>query len=240
MLPGGYSRTATMDARDAMALALARLLEGIDRQIGGERIKFARVYDEWPSPDDKYDCPAACILSAPEWTYDDSGDTPKIMEQTLEANADPSGENDDPPNYALYKTAEVLEQFSLVLRVNTVAQRSMLKLAVEEVFQTRNITMDPCGQRYGLLLDLPEYYGLQARASLLRGQNSDNDDSAMRNQREATFIVSMQTAKVQVGGVWPFAATITRNTQTATGDDISSGTTAFSDPIQIPAKLRSL
>jgi len=238
MLRSEYSRTATMDSRDACAAALKRILVGIDREINGERIKFAQVFDEWPSYDDKYDCPAACVLPPPEWTYDDTS-TPKLMEQTVELQpipapiGDPSDPAQEPPAFGLWKTAEMLDQFQIVLRASTPAQRAMLKLAIAEAFQTPNVGMDPGGQRYGLLVDLPDYYGITARAAIQRGQNSDNEDSAARNQREATFVVSMQTAEVQVGGVWPMGLTITRKTQTGDGQPISTGV------ITIPPPTRS-
>jgi hypothetical protein len=235
MLREEYSHTATMDVRDACALALKRLLLSIDRTIEGEHIQFAQVFDEWPTSDDKFDCPAACVLPPPEWRYDDTGGTPKLMEQTIEPLPIPTPADGAivPPAFGLFKTAEMLDEFGIILRTTTTAKRSMLKLAVEEAFQTANVTMDPNGQRYGLLLDLPEYYDLKARASLLRGQNSDSDDAAMRNQREATFVVSMQAPKVQVGAVWPLALTVTRATQTADGATISTAV------VQIPTPYRS-
>ena len=45
----------------------------------------------------------------------------------------------------------------------------------------------------------------------------------MRNQREATFVVAMQTAKVQVGAVWPMALTVTRKAETGDGQVINTG-----------------
>lgn len=212
MLEGQYSRRASMDVRDACALALRRVLEGIDRVIDGERIIFAHVFDEWPTFDDKYDSPAACVLPPPAWDYSDSDMVPHLLEDTVEPNPIPMPDEGqtESPAYGLYKTAEMLDRFELIIRCGSTAKRSMLKLAVEDAFQTRKVMMDPAGQRYGLLLDLPEYWSLTARASLISGANTDSEDAAARNLREATFVVSMQAPKVQLGEVWPMAMTITK------------------------------
>ena len=145
---------------------------------------------------------------------------PHLLEDTVEMG--------DAYGYGLYKSAEMLDEFTLQIRATTSAQRSLLKLAIEDAFQTPNVMQDPQGQRYGLLLDLPEYWGLKARASLLSGSNSDSDDAAMRNQREATFVISMQADKVQLGEVYPMALTVTKTMKAPDGSVTETGATTFS------------
>jgi len=216
---------AICDVRDACALALSRVIEAIDTTIGGQRIKFNHVFDEWPTQDDKYDPPAACVIAPPEWEYSDSGE-PKLLEDTVQSFTTGA---DDPPSYGLYKTAEMLDQFGLQIRAGSAAMRSMLKLAVEDAFQLREAAMYPLRQRYGLQLDLPEYWGLTARASLLKGSNTDSEDAAMRNQREASFVISMQAPKVQLMAIWPMSITVTEKTFTGDGRLINSATIKPSD-----------
>ena len=223
-----YSKSASMDVRDACALALSRVIKCIDRQIAGERVKFNHVFDEWADFEDKVDPPTACVLPPPEWTYDDTGQVRLLESDTIEtlAGTVPAGE---PPSFGLYKTAEMLDRFTLAIRCGSTAQRSLYKLAVEEVFQTRHLTMDPDGEKYGLKLPLPEYWGVTARVSLLAGANTDNEDLAARNQREASFTISMQAPKVQLGAVWPMDFTITEQTQTGDGRTISTQTAHFAN-----------
>ena len=218
MYASQYSTSAIMDVRDACALALSRVIERIDTTIGGQRIKFNHVFDEWPTQDDKYDPPAACIVAPPEWEYSDSGE-PKLLEDTVESVTTAIT---DPPSFGLYKTAEMLDQFGLQIRAGSAAMRSMLKLAVEDAFQLRDAAMYPKGQRYGLQLALPEYWGMTARASLRKGSNTDSEDAAMRNQREASFIISMQAPKVQLGAVYPFDVTVTETLQSRDGRTLST------------------
>ena len=216
-----YSKSACMDVRDACAAALARVIAGIDRIIVGQHVKFNHVFDEWPRQEDKYDPPAACVMPPPEWEYADSGQV-HLLENTVETTTDVvAGE---PPSFGLYKTAEMLDDFGLSIRCGSSAQRSMLKLVVEEAFQTRNVTMDPNGAKYGLLVDLPEYWGLTARVTLQKGANTDSADAAARNEREASFIVRMQAPKVQLGAVYPMTMTIAETTKTGDGRTISTAT----------------
>ena len=214
-----FSKSACMDVRDACALALSRVIEAIDEVIAGQRVRFNHVFDEWPTQEDKYDPPAACVLAPPEWEYSDSGSAPKLLEDTIES-VDTGAKH--PPSFGLYKTAEMLDQFGLQIRAGSTAMRSLLKLAIEDAFQTRNVTMDPNVPPYGLRLDLPEYWGLTARASLLRGSNTDSEDEAMRNQREASFVISVQAPKVQLGAVYPFDVTVTETLQSQDGRTLST------------------
>ena len=198
-----YSRRATMDVRDACALALSRLLAGIDVVIDGQRVRFTQVYDQWPTPDDKYVPPVACVLPPDRWKYDDSIMTPHCLEETWE--------HDDDSGWALYKTAEMVNTFSVGIRTTSSAGRTIIKLALEDAFQSPGLLMDQTnGPRYGVVLPLPEYWGLHASAWLLDGSNSDSDDAAMRSHREATFSVKMQCSKVQLGPCVPAAMTITK------------------------------
>ena len=230
MYASQYSTSAIMDVRDACALALSRVIERIDTTIGGQRIKFNHVFDEWPTQDDKYDPPAACIVAPPEWEYSDSGE-PKLLEDTVESVTTAIT---DPPSFGLYKTAEMLDQFGLQIRAGSAAMRSMLKLAVEDAFQLRDAAMYPKGQRYGLQLALPEYWGMTARASLRKGSNTDSEDAAMRNQREASFVISMQAPKVQLMAVWPMFMTIVEKTLTGDGRLIN---TASINPTATPPTM---
>lgn len=203
MVRENYSRRATLDVRDACAMALQRVLEAIDVVLDGERVTFTAVYDQWPTADDQYVPPVACVLPPDNWKYDDGLFTPTCLEDTWE--------HDATTGWALYKTAEMIDTFTVGLRTTSSAMRSLLKLALENSFQASGVLMDQSkGPHYGIVVDLPEYWGLKAQAWLIDGSNSDNEDSAMRNQREATFSVRMQCSKVQLGPCNPATMTITK------------------------------
>jgi hypothetical protein len=189
-----YSHTASLDARGALAMALRRHIEGLTF-AGSQAQQFAEVFEEWPSFNDAEVPPVACVLPG-DWKYGDSHMTPRLLEDTWE----PQGM----PGWALYKTAELTCEFQLVIRTNLPAERPILIRAIEESFQHGT------DQRYGILLDLPEYYQLKGTLALLGGSVIDNEDAAMREKRDAMFMISAPAPKVQVVPVWPMALSITK------------------------------
>ena len=77
--------------------------------------------------------------------------------------------------------------------------------AVEDLFQPVDNLMDQTGPRYGIVVPLPEYYGIHGRFALLAGAVIDNEDTAMREKRDAAFTISASAPKVQIVPVWPMA-----------------------------------
>jgi hypothetical protein len=202
-----YSRRATLDARDAMALALKRFLEGV-RFDGVDTDRFQQVFDEWPGFLDCEAVPVATVLPAGEYKYDASRLSPDLLEDTWEP--------DGMPGWGLWKTADVVSELTIAIRTNLVPERSAIKRAIEDAFQSSEQLL-----RYGLMLPLPEYYGLLGRFALLAGNVIDNEEAAMRDKRDAVFTVSAMVPKVQVLPVWPMALRITKTIETTAGDVIS-------------------
>ena len=195
-----FSRKASIGLRNALAVALGRLVQDLTFP-GSQAQNFAAVYDEWPDFLETGVFPAACILPG-EFKYTDSQMTPALLEETWE----PQGM----PGWGLQKTAELQTDFQLVVRTNLPGERAQLMQAVEDLFQSQGNLMDTTGPRYGLLVTLPEYYGISARFTLLSGSVMDNEDTAMREKRDASFIVSARAPKVQVTPVWPLALSVTK------------------------------
>jgi hypothetical protein len=196
-----YTLTATMDARDALALALRRLVEDVRFAGDCQADRFAAVFDEWPSFNDGMALPAAAVLPG-EFRYEAWSPSPHLLEETWE----PKGK----PGWGLYQTAEVACDFQLTLRTDRIGERPLLMRAIEDAFQAPGMLMDNTAARYGLMLPLPEYYGLLGRFAILAGSVIDNEDAAMREKRDAIFIVSARVPKVQVGPVWPMALQVSK------------------------------
>ena len=190
-----FSRKASIGVRNALAVALGRLVSSLTFP-GSQAQTFAAVYDEWPDFLDTGVFPAACILPG-EFRYADSQMTPRLLEDTWE----PKGM----PGWGLQKTAELQTEFQLVIRTNLTGERAQLMQAIEDLFQPVDNTMDLTGPRYGLVVPLPEYYNLNGRFALLAGAVIDNEDTAMREKRDAAFTISASAPKVQVAPVWPMA-----------------------------------
>jgi hypothetical protein len=194
-----YSRRATRDVRGAMALALRRHLEGLMFHNPAP-ITFAEVFEEWPSFNERFIPPAACILPG-AWKYDDALFTPSLLEDTWE----PAGES----GFGLYKLNEISMDFEVLIRCVGVAERNVVVLGVEESFRAPLLLMDAVnGARNAIIVDMPEYYGLTARFSLLNARILDDEDRALREARDAIFTISAQAAQVAVGPVQPLCLTI--------------------------------
>lgn len=203
-----YSHTASLDVRGALAMALRRHIEQLSF-AGSQAQRFAEVFEEWPSFNDSEVAPVACVLPG-DWKYGDAHMTPRLLEDTWE----PKGM----PGWCLYKTAELMCEFQLSIRTNLPAERPILIRAIEESFQHGT------EERYGIIIDLPEYYQLTGRFVLLGGSVIDNEDAAMREKRDAVFTISATAPKVQVMPVWPMALSIRKVFLDELGNTVASET----------------
>lgn len=193
-----FSRRATLDLETALAAAIRRrLLEATFPGAGGVGlVKFTEVFDEWPAQDDQYVAPAACVLPDGELMYGPSHPTPTLLEDTWEVRGE--------PGWGLYELSEASQSFEVVARAPTGAERNALKAGVETLFQDPRVLSVPSGARYGVLLGLPEYYGLQARFSIGASRKLDDGESAQKNIWQAQFTIRAEAAQVVVGPVQPF------------------------------------
>ncbi len=205
-----FSRVQTLDVRHALAFALRRLLESLTFDSGGNQFQFSRVFDNWPSWNDQYVAPAACVLPDDEVVYADALLTPTLLEETWE----PQDQNGVPlrtAGWALFMESEAECDLSVTVRAPTEAERTALIIGVENAFTVDRVTSDyEDGRRYGRLLPLPEYFGLDGRFALASHRLLDDAETAMRNQWEAIFLVRAQTTKVKVGPVQPFQLRLTQ------------------------------
>jgi len=190
-----FSRTATMDVRGAMAATLARYIAGLkfDTLDGGPDLQFAEVFDEWPSYLDRAVPPSGCVLPS-SWKYGAAVLTPVLIEDTWE----PKGE----PGWGLWKTAEAEVEFELSFRTTSAVERGKLILGIEDAFQSTS------QEANRVVLPLPDYYGLDARYSLLSARVIDSEDQAIREQRDAVMTISAQADKVVLRPVFPMSLTI--------------------------------
>jgi len=209
-----FSRKASIGVRNALAVALGRLVQGLTFP-GSQAQNFAAVYDEWPDFLETGVFPAACVLPG-EFKYADSQMTPRLLEETWE----PKGM----PGWGLQKTAELQTEFQLAIRTNLASERSQLMQAIEDLFQPVDNLMDQTGPRYGLVVPLPEYYGITGRFALLAGAVIDNEDAAMREKRDAAFTISASAPKVQVVPVWPMALQVTKQLVDPAGNPFATST----------------
>lgn len=196
-----YSRKQRRSLRFALAGALQQLLVDTDFYTpDGTITHLSQVFDEWPSPEDNYTTPAACVLPG-QGTYEDAGYTPTLLEETWE----PKGQ----PGLGLYKTAELVVPYEIQVRAPTGAERDVIIMGLEDLWVAKGVLMDHAqGARYGILIDMPDYWGVTASFSLMYVRTMDDPDAAMRNHREAVVGVTARADHVKLGPVQPMKLTV--------------------------------
>lgn len=195
-----YSRKASMDVRSACARAIQHHFEELIFEKEGSKFRFTAVHDSWPSYTQDYIPPSCCILPG-AWKYGPSNMTPTLIESSWE----PVGQM----GFGLYKTDELECEFEVSIRTDHVPERNVIILGIEDSFQAPEMLMsETVGPRNCIFLPLPDYYDLQARFALLGGRVIDSEEQAMREQRVASFTVSVQAEKVKLGPVAPLALKI--------------------------------
>jgi hypothetical protein len=198
MLPReAYSRKQTTDLETAMATALVAYLGGLSfpGPGGGPPIQLLQVFEEWAGFNDGDVPMAACVLPDGEIVYAPGQGTPTLLEDTWE----PQGQ----AGWGLYRLSEATREFKVVARAPTGAERNAIKAGVETAFVDPQVLMRPSGARYGILLDLPDYFGLRARFTITSSRKLDDGTNAISNIQEAEFTIRAEAPHVVVGPVQP-------------------------------------
>jgi len=182
-------------------MALAKRLRDTDfpRASGGS-FRFAEVFSSWPSYEQRYVPPSACVLPTPT-IYDAARLTPTLMEDTWEPPGD--------IGFGLYKLADIEAEFEVNIRTASATERSDIIAQVEQMWVADGLLMDhAAGARYGILLEMPEYFGVCAGFSLKSARVLDDEDRAMREHREAIITLMGVAPQVTVRAVRPLTLTV--------------------------------
>jgi hypothetical protein len=195
-----YSRTATLDLPTAMAAGLRRLLESVELQSPtGVPVRFSAVFDEWPQAEDNYAPPSACVVPS-DLEYSASVMTPALIEDTWE----PVGDF----GFGLYVVAEAAQDVEVQIRTDTPGLRARVSLAMESIFLEPGLTALGSPSRNGVVIPMPEYFGLPMRVLLLRSRKLDDQESAMHNAWETSYFLRIQARQVVLGRVSPFTVKV--------------------------------
>ncbi len=201
-----FPRTQTLDIRTAMAAALVRMLmaQRFPGPGGEGTIQLATGYKEWPSYPDEYVSPSACVLPG-EGQMVEARLVPNLLEDTWWPRP-------GRPGWGLYVLSDYETEFRILVRAASNAERDALTAGIEQLFvqdQDQMLIAPDRGNRYGVLVDMPEYFGAPARFGLKAVGMQDEGESAMREQRETVFTVMAQGKQLRVGLVQPFTVRVT-------------------------------
>jgi hypothetical protein len=178
-----YTANRETDARTSLTRGLAEYLEGLTTNAqGGRQIQLRRVYSSWAEPEDEARYPAAYVSSPGEGQYDASRFTPTV--DHTERIAQPDG------RYVVH-LAEFVATLAVEVWANDPQERMQLAAAIEDAF-------NPLDYRYGMLLDLPHYYGLRADYAVQSMRYQDTEVDAMRRYRLAIFTLTASVPVVRL------------------------------------------
>lgn len=178
-----YTATCETDARTALTRGLADYLEGaIFNAVGGRQLRFAKVFRTWAEPEDAAEYPAAVVYSTSPATYDASKFTPTPNERCQVTGS--------PGNY-LVSHSEMILPIQLEVWTNDPVARMVIVGGMER-------SLSPVDWMYGLMLDLPFYYGERAIYELGTMAYQDSEEDAMRRYRKAVFTLTGQVPVVNL------------------------------------------
>lgn len=205
--PGQYSKSRTLSVRKAMATALARHIATL-RFPGGKG--FTQVFTDWPAYEGKYVPPTAVVMPKGSWIYEDALMSPTLLENTTEP-IDPGTGEMVGAGWGLYKLAEVTMPIEITFACQNNTERDNVLEFLEDTFVAAGVLMNEIeGPRYGIIVPMPEYYGLPCRFALSEGRVLDDLETAMRDKREAVLTISAQAPHVTLGPVRPLILTVTK------------------------------
>ena len=203
--PSTFSRKQTLDLRSAMVAAIAKRLKAavFPTKSGGPTVKFAQVFEHWPDYTQKYVATTAAVMPA-QWPYDAARLTPSLIEETWE----PRGK----VGLGLYALADISADFEIYLRSPSDFERSVFIAGLEQLWVADEVLMDPvAGARYGVVIEMPEYWGVCAGFALKSVRVLDDENKAMREHREAIVTLTGQATQVKLAPVRPMTLKIKVN-----------------------------
>lgn len=196
-----YSRKQSLNVRAAMVRAIAeRLRNAKFPKPRGGFIQFSQVFEHWPDYPERSTAIVAAVLPSPV-RYDAARLTPSLIDETWE----PYGE----VGFGLYRLADIDAEFEIQIRCPTDAERSVVLAGMETLWVADEVLMDPiAGARYGVIICMPEYFGVAAGFALKDMRVLDDENRAVREHREAIMTIFGQATQVKLAPVRPMSPVV--------------------------------
>lgn len=162
------------DARTAITRGLARYLAGLEVQGNAGRVLTfgGRVGESWADPEIQAQFPSAVVLGIGPAQYDAS----RLVPSTVGQLALPDGR-------AILASSELAMTVALDVWATDSRARAALVAGLEAA-------LSPVEWRYGLLLDLPFYFGARASYEPQSIEYQDSEDGATRRYRRALITLA--------------------------------------------------
>lgn len=160
----------TESARDAIALGLAQTMARASINWEGRELRFKKVFNTWAEPENIAEFPALAVISFTPADYDSTVLTPETLPV------------DDGTNRYLRVSAELRQDFAVVVYASDHVERSGLTAALEDLFE-------PSEYMTGLRLCLPYYFNAHATYEKLGVHHDDDGPNIQRRRWRAVFTV---------------------------------------------------
>jgi hypothetical protein len=174
---------ADMDLETAITQGLTDYLLSLDVDQGaGRRVKFSKVFAEYPDTENISSFPSA-YMKMPDLTYDASSFTP----------SDFTALTDCPEDSILWvtKPSEGVGSVELEVWVNDREMRRALTKTLEDAF-------NPNTYRYGFSLSVPYYHGVFVSYSLQKKRKQDTEMDVLKKYRKVFFTLQVTAPQVRL------------------------------------------
>jgi hypothetical protein len=174
-VPEVFTANQETDTRLALTRGLAEYLEPLSIDaVGGRRVRFKAVHEEYAEPEEKAAYPSLACTLAGEGKYEARSLSPVL--DVKERLPQPDGRY-------LIVHCDFVQSISLEAWCTDPAERSAVAIAVERA-------LNPLPSRYGFVLQLPHYFNARAVYSLQSVSYRDDADAASRRLRVAAFTLT--------------------------------------------------
>jgi len=151
------------DARTAITRGLREYLESLSIDVGGRDIRFQRVFEDWPEPEDVAVYPSALVHTPSEATYDASKFSPSVT-RTQDGGA-------------ISSASEMQVDLTVEAWATDPLERAAIMAMLEDAFNP------PVHARSGLILELPHYFSARATYEPMGVSYVNSEEEAQRRIR---------------------------------------------------------
>lgn len=169
------------DVRLALTRGLAEYMELLSYDaLGGRRVRFKTVHEEWAEPEENAAYPSAAITLQGPGVYE---------ARALQPVLNPKQRLPPPDGRYLVIPAEYSTNLAVEVWATDPEERTALIQMLESAF-------NPVYWRFGFVLELPHYFNVRATFALKELTIPDDAEDALRRYRRAIFTLTAQAPLV--------------------------------------------
>lgn len=178
-----FTATRETDVRTALLRGLREYMENLSYAApGGSRLRFLKIEETWPEPDQNAKYPSANLYTEEPGVYDASGFAPSFAQL--------------PDGRVLQSAAEFTQTITIDLWCTNATERMGLIAMLEDAF-------DPVDWMSGFRLRLPHYFNAVATFIKANIMAVDSTENANRRWRLASMTLQATVPQIRMVGAVP-------------------------------------